>query len=42
MESWRRSGARSLTFALPAPVVFFLAYEDAERGVHRAVDAAAV
>ncbi len=42
MESWRRSGARSLTVALPAAVLFFLAYEDAQRGVHRAVDATAV
>jgi hypothetical protein len=42
MESWQRSGARSLTFALPAPVLFFLAYEDAQRAVHRALDAAAI
>jgi hypothetical protein len=30
------------TFALAAPVLFFLAYEDTQRAIFQAVDAAAV
>ena len=41
MERWRQTVARSRTLARVA-VLFFPAYEDAERGVHQAVDAAEV